>query len=35
MTVYIDKMAAWATANLEATQVRREKTADPKIASKG
>ncbi len=35
MTVYIDKMATWATANLEATQVRREKTADPKIASKG
>ncbi len=35
MRVYIDKLAAWATANIEATQERREKTADPKIASKG
>jgi predicted lipase len=33
MTVYVNKLAAWATANLEETQERREKTADPKIAS--
>jgi hypothetical protein len=33
MTVYVNKLAAWATANLAETQMRREKTADPKITS--
>jgi len=35
MTVYVNKLAAWAAANLKATQERREQTADPKIVSKG
>jgi triacylglycerol lipase len=34
MTVYVNKLAAWATANLNETQERRQDTADPKIASK-
>ena len=33
ITVYANKLAAWAAANLDETQERREKTADPKIAS--
>jgi triacylglycerol lipase len=35
MTVYVNKLSAWATANLEATQDRRKQTADPEIVSKG
>jgi triacylglycerol lipase len=34
MTVYVNKLAAWAAANLAATQERREQTADPEIVSK-
>ncbi len=33
MTVYLAKLSAWAEKNIQQTQERREKTADPKISS--